>query len=58
MSDTLIKTTVVTCSILEILVAILSYNFVLASWAFSTLVWCSLYYSIKNELEEKNKSHQ
>lgn len=53
MSDNLIKNTVMVCAILEILVSLLTHNFILASWAFSTLVWCSLYYSIKNELERK-----
>ena len=53
MRDNLVKTTVMVCAILEILVSILNSNFILASWAFTTLVWCSLYYSLKNELDRK-----
>ena len=53
MGDNLVKTIVMVCAILEILVSLLTSNFVLASWAFTTLVWCSLYYSLKNELDRK-----
>ena len=53
MEDNLVKTIVMVCAILEILVSLLTSDFVLASWAFTTLVWCSLYYSLKNELDRK-----
>ena len=53
MGDNLVKTIVMVCAILEILVSLLTSDFILASWAFTTLVWCSLYYSLKNELDRK-----
>jgi hypothetical protein len=48
--EIIIKNTVIICSLAEMLVSILSNNLIVACWAFSTLVWCKMYYSLKEEI--------
>jgi len=47
--ENIIKNTVVICSLAEMFVSILSNNLIVTCWAFSTLVWCKMYYSLKEK---------
>ena len=47
--EKLIRNTVIICASAEMVISILSNNLIVTCWAFSTLVWCNLYYSLKRE---------